>query len=60
MLKVLRWSLFIGLEAMTAGILFRAAAFNHLPADVAKAAWTLGGCVIAMTATCTVAAFKKA
>jgi hypothetical protein len=60
MFRTIRWSLFIGLEAATAGILFRAAAFNHLPADVAKAAWVLGGCVVAMTATCVVAAFKKA
>jgi len=60
MLKKIGWSLFVILEAATAGIFFHAAHSNHLPPDVARAAWVLGGCVIAMTVTCAVAAFKKA
>ena len=59
MFKKICWSLFIPLEAVAVGSLFHAAAFNHLPADVARAAWVLGFCVIAMTVTCIVAAFKK-
>lgn len=60
MFRIIRWSLLIALEAAAAGILFHAAAFNNLPHDVARAAWLLGGCIIAMTATCAVMAFRKA
>jgi len=50
-LKVIALSIFVLLEVFAVRTLFHAALYNNLPTDVARAAWGLGVCVIALTVT---------
>ena len=59
MLKLIGMSLFVLLESTGVWILFHAALYNNLPTDVARAAWWLGGCVIAMTISILVLESRK-
>ena len=59
MLKLIGLSLFVLLESAGVWILFHAALYNHLPTDVARVAWWLGGCVIATTISILVLEFQN-
>ncbi|MEK7642225.1 MAG: hypothetical protein AAB392_00300 [Patescibacteria group bacterium] len=58
-LKVIAMSVFAVLEFFTAWTLFRAALYNNLPTEVARAAYGLGGCTVAMTILIITYAFRK-